>query len=819
MQRHQLHIHLLTFPPGKSLAILCSSIAWQQSEKARIKEIDDKRKEVDAAKAAELQKVANASAMSINTITTFEQLEDICPDQFPIAFADMSASNSTATADLLATVSFPPSSNPTPVPSSSTADPALKSLPAAAPPLHSKAISADLPCDQPPCMLPYIKSETSAKSSKPFSLQKTLQTVAPPRPSAPSRASSQDDDFQPEKVLVKRVIKKESVNTAGAGPKASMNSPAACSASRVDALCILPDAAPATPASDTNPLTSAATSDPPVASVAAAAASTPATAEPEKKESLSRIYICSRTHSQLSQLIKGLKSTVYTPNMAILGSREQMCIHPTVMLSEAKNEDCSKLIGGSDSSGCSFFQGANALANHPSMRVVWDIEDIVTKGRQFRACPYFTAKDIAEKSDVVFCPYNYLIDKLIRESSGIDLKNNIVIFDEAHNLEDQCRDAASFVVTVTLLNTAIDMLNACKHFPNCPTDVAALQTAFFEIRNWIQDREGVMTSDGSGERILEFVADQVPQQLSLMHLTSEMVKQLASSANKMQEWHKEVIELSEAPDAFRWVSPADGKSHSVVPAFSVCMRTVEMIVLVSGYAHEFKTDYAICLQRKPMDTDTKVNIWCLNPGVAFRDLREQCRSVVLTSGAPCNAHSQPRNYHYHILTALITPTGTLSPMDSFSSELGCDFSIRLEAPHVIDCARQVMCNYMPEFNLSFKGSDSLALHHRLGQLIIDVCSVTPNGVLVFCASYWWIEMLSQTWRANGQWDTLNALKSVYLEPKFNDKNFTKLLKNFEAAACTTKGAVMIAVCRGKISEGLDLSDRCCLIFGSTIILR
>ena len=148
-------------------------------------------------------------------------------------------------------------------------------------------------------------------------------------------------------------------------------------------------------------------------------------------------------------------------------------------------------------------------------------------------------------------------------------------------------------------------------------------------------------------------------------------------------------------------------------------------------------------------------------------------------------------------------------MDSFSSELGCDFSIRLEAPHVIDCSRQVMCNYMPEFNLSFKGSDSASLHHRLGQLIIDVCSVTPNGVLVFCASYWWIEMLSQTWRANGQWDTLNSIKSVYMEPKFNDKNFTKLLKNFQAAACTSKGAVMIAVCRGKISEGLDLSDRCC----------
>jgi Rad3-related DNA helicase len=148
-------------------------------------------------------------------------------------------------------------------------------------------------------------------------------------------------------------------------------------------------------------------------------------------------------------------------------------------------------------------------------------------------------------------------------------------------------------------------------------------------------------------------------------------------------------------------------------------------------------------------------------------------------------------------------------MDSFSSELGCDFSIRLEAPHVIDCARQVMCNYMPEFNLSFNGSDSSALHHRLGRLIIDVCSVTPNGVLVFCASYWWVDILKEAWRKNGQWDSITSLKTVYLEPKFNDKDFSTLLKKFECSARTPKGAVMIAVCRGKVSEGLDLSDRCC----------
>lgn len=35
-------------------------------------------------------------------------------------------------------------------------------------------------------------------------------------------------------------------------------------------------------------------------------------------------------------------------------------------------------------------------------------------------------------------------------------------------------------------------------------------------------------------------------------------------------------------------------------------------------------------------------------------------------------------------------TGTLSPLDSFAGELGIDFPHRLEAPHVINVAKQCL---------------------------------------------------------------------------------------------------------------------------------
>ena len=36
----------------------------------------------------------------------------------------------------------------------------------------------------------------------------------------------------------------------------------------------------------------------------------------------------------------------------------------------------------------------------------------------------------------MFCPYNYIIDPVIRAAMDVDISNAVLIFDEAHNIED-----------------------------------------------------------------------------------------------------------------------------------------------------------------------------------------------------------------------------------------------------------------------------------------------------------------------------------------------------------------------------------------------
>ena len=47
-------------------------------------------------------------------------------------------------------------------------------------------------------------------------------------------------------------------------------------------------------------------------------------------KSITRIFYCSRTHSQVKQMIATLKNTPYRPRMAVLGSREKLCIHEDI---------------------------------------------------------------------------------------------------------------------------------------------------------------------------------------------------------------------------------------------------------------------------------------------------------------------------------------------------------------------------------------------------------------------------------------------------------------------------------------------------------
>ena len=61
-------------------------------------------------------------------------------------------------------------------------------------------------------------------------------------------------------------------------------------------------------------------------------------------------------------------------------------------------------------------------------------------------CPYNYAKYIANKVNVILAPYNYLLNPEIRKSVNLDLKDAIIVFDEAHNITNSAEQALSMKI-------------------------------------------------------------------------------------------------------------------------------------------------------------------------------------------------------------------------------------------------------------------------------------------------------------------------------------------------------------------------------------
>ena len=51
-------------------------------------------------------------------------------------------------------------------------------------------------------------------------------------------------------------------------------------------------------------------------------------------------------------------------------------------------------------------------------------------------CPFYLSRDMATEADIIFMPYQYVLDGRTRVSlTSVNWEKSVVIFDEAHNVE------------------------------------------------------------------------------------------------------------------------------------------------------------------------------------------------------------------------------------------------------------------------------------------------------------------------------------------------------------------------------------------------
>ncbi|KAI9271154.1 helicase C-terminal domain-containing protein [Helicostylum pulchrum] len=547
-------------------------------------------------------------------------------------------------------------------------------------------------------------------------------------------------------------------------------------------------------------------------------------------KSVPRIFVGSRTHKQISQLISELKSkTRYNPRTTVLGSREQLCIHPKISKMANKTDGCMKLL---DKSGCSFKNKTHSIVNHPTIKVinkVWDIEDIVKVGKKVKGCPYYASRKIYEGAEIVFCPYNYIIDPLIRGILDISLKGNIVILDEAHNIEDSSRDAGSFEVDEQMLRVVSKELNQIIVNGYETEAHGTLEMVVEQMFDWITSSENEFTIKEYETHHCNWTGQEILTKLAESSITAHTFDTVLRPAFKKAATHAENIRRDKE-DPAEETNQEEVSDSQVKIFYRKCLSNSSLSILqgifmVLGFLfrkdQNYAEDYQMILTKRieraanvratnnkrrkknnaAMEPEWtyKLGFKCLNPGIIFKDMSETTRSVVLTSG-------------------------TLSPLNTFQSELETSFEGRLEANHVIPKS-QVWVGAIPRGpnGISLKGVysswESFQYQDDIGESLCNIVETVPFGVLCFLPSYNSIDKLMSRWKITGVYEKLSRKKMITCEPRGSNKkefeetigSFYKLIDDVSMGPddLGRDGGLFFAVFRGKVSEGIDFTDNYC----------
>ena len=116
---------------------------------------------------------------------------------------------------------------------------------------------------------------------------------------------------------------------------------------------------------------------------------------------------------------------------------------------------------------------------------------------------------------------------------------------------------------------------------------------------------------------------------------------------------------------------------------------------------------------------------------------------------------------------------------------------------------------------SFKARSNPASAVRVGRTLLDLAPRVNGGLVVFFPSYAYLEEATNSWRKQSTIEELAKIKPIYTDSRTNPTEST--FKSYsESIDKDERGAILLSVIGGKLSEGINFSDdlgRCVVVIG------
>ncbi|KAJ8975064.1 hypothetical protein NQ317_005781 [Molorchus minor] len=560
--------------------------------------------------------------------------------------------------------------------------------------------------------------------------------------------------------------------------------------------------------------------------------------EEENKHHPVKIYICSRTHSQLSQFVGEIIKSPFGKNtrVATLGSRQTYCINPEVsrlknmaLINERcldlqkksqsliKSDEDRKVTKKRKNTSCScpyYKQTAIDELRDWALVEVQDVEDLVTSGKEIKACPYYASRKAAEDAEVVLIPYNTLLHKATREANGIQLKNNIVIIDEAHNLLESLAQMYSSDLSFNQLYHALHQVKCYKNKYSTrfsAPNLLSINQLIFVINKLLQVLEKNTTTNSTEIftienfvltaqidnynmfKLIKFCKEsRIPQKVRSFAIKYPIEEEPIKTSKKGVKDFLASIENKKNTSPKVQEQNLQTKEEITVPPVSNPLLAVISFLESLTYSYE---DGRILFTKSTDKRQCKLQFLLLNPSSNFSDIIREARSVIVAGG-------------------------TMKPNSEFRDRLfinagaTSDRIMEFSCGHIIppeNILPIIMTKGSKQDNLLFNFENRMSMGNNLKIILQQVCKTVTGGIVVFFPSYKY---------ENWVWQQIKDLsfgRLVFREPQSSGL-VDSVLEKYAAAIkrSPNTGALLLSVVGGKLSEGLNFSDdlgRCVIVVG------
>uniref|UniRef100_A0A7N6AJN6 Helicase ATP-binding domain-containing protein n=1 Tax=Anabas testudineus TaxID=64144 RepID=A0A7N6AJN6_ANATE len=527
------------------------------------------------------------------------------------------------------------------------------------------------------------------------------------------------------------------------------------------------------------------------------------------EEHVTKIYYCSRTHSQLAQFVHEVQKSPFSKDISLvtLGSRQNLCINEEVrsLGSIQRINDCCmemqknkhekqhheegvKRKRGPAKTVCPY----NKTSALQQMRdvvlgTVHDIEQLLKLGRETHSCPYYATRLSIPPAQLVVLPYQMVLHEATRKAAGVQLKGQVVIIDEAHNLSD----TLSCIHSAELNGAQVNTVNEYTHTITSrlkAKNLMYIKQILFVVEGLVQ----VLGGKWVWVKINLLLLIIVYYCWSMLTINNFHFKAHIDNINLFK-----VVDIS-SPDQQGSVE-AD-KVLSASP-----MMQVEGFLMALTNSN---TDGRVVVHRQGTLSDNSVKFLLLNPAVHFTQVLKECRAVIIAGG-------------------------TMQPVSDFKQELlfsagvGEERITEFSCGHVIppeNILPLVLCSGPSgqELDFTFQNRDSPRMMDETGRILSNICNVVPGGVVCFFPSYDYSRRIIAHWEASGALSRLSNKKKIFQEPKKANQveqvlsDFSRCIQRCALDGGGLTGALLFSVVGGKMSEGINFSDdlgRCVVMVG------